>query len=336
MVALRVLALAKQVPTLESFVLADNGRMRRDGVPLEMSAYCRRAVAKAVELARATNGHCTVASLGPPQAEAILRESLAWGADEAILLSDPEFAGSDTLATARALAALVEVEGPFDLILVGRSSLDAETGQVGPQLAELLDLPFVSAVRKLELDPEKKNARVQCEQDDGWRILELSLPAVMAVAERLCAPAKVPRELWSEIPPSSLRRVSAFDLGSRGPWGALGSPTRVGLSKSLELRRNALCFEGPLQYQVEAVLSALDRRGLLHRTVSSSKGPVIVPDSSRVGGPIVSVLFEPDRPEFSQELLGCALSLAAALDGWIVGVSPQKEDPREAWSWGGR
>ncbi len=331
---MRVLALAKQVPTLDCFVLDDEGRMRREGVPSEMSAYCRRAVAKAVEIARVTDGRSMVASLGPPQAEEILRESLAWGADEAVLLSDREFAGSDSLATARALAALIELEGPFDLIFVGRSSLDAETGQVGPELAELLDLPFASAVRHLEIDPEKRSARIQCESDDGSRIIKISLPAIIAVAERLCAPAKVSSEIWQEIPSSSVRKVSAADLRRPGPWGVLGSPTRLGESKNLETRRNSLCFDGPLQDQAEAAFYALSGRGVFDRSASAVDGPIIVPENSWADGPIISVLCEPNRPKFSQELLGCALSLSGSIKGRTVAISAQTEDLAEVWSWG--
>lgn len=162
-----IVVAVKQVPATEALALGRDGRLSRDGVALEMSAYCRRALAKGIELARATGGTCSVVSLGPPSAERVLREALACGADEAVLLSDPAFAGSDTLVTARALASLVESRPPADLFLVGKASLDAETGHVGPQLAELLDLPFAGAVRSLELDVVARTARVICEQDDG-------------------------------------------------------------------------------------------------------------------------------------------------------------------------
>ncbi|MHB1783401.1 MAG: adenine nucleotide alpha hydrolase family protein, partial [Acidimicrobiales bacterium] len=94
---MNVVVTVKQVPGAESLLLEPTGRLRRAGLPLEMSAYCRRAVAKGVELAHATGGRCTVVSLGPPSAADVLREALAWGADDAVLLSDPVFAGSDTL-----------------------------------------------------------------------------------------------------------------------------------------------------------------------------------------------------------------------------------------------
>ena len=117
---------------------------------LEMNPYCRRAVAEGVTLARETGGTCTVVTLGPPSAEDVLREAVAWGADDGLHACDPAFAGSDTLATARALAAVLRAAGPFDLVLLGRNSIDGETGQVGPELAELLDLPFASGVRRLQ------------------------------------------------------------------------------------------------------------------------------------------------------------------------------------------
>ena len=114
---------------------------------------------------------------------------MAWGADEGVLVTDPAFAGSDTLATASALAAALATEGPFDLVLVGRNSIDADTGQVGPELAELLDLPFAAGVKELTL--ADRGAQVRCELDDGWRDVEVRLPAVLSTAERLTEPCKV-------------------------------------------------------------------------------------------------------------------------------------------------
>ncbi len=139
---MRVAVLVKQVPRAEEMELLPDGRLKRDGIELEMNAYCRRAVSKGVEIARDSGGTCTVFTLGPPVAEDTLREAVAWGADEGVLVTDAAFAGSDTLATASALAAALRREGPFDLVLVGRNSIDADTGQVGPEVAELLDLPF--------------------------------------------------------------------------------------------------------------------------------------------------------------------------------------------------
>ena len=117
-------------------------------------------------------------TLGPPPAEDTLREAIAWGADSGLLVTDAAFAGSDTLATARALAAVLRQEGPFDLILTGRNSVDADTGQVGPELAELLDLPFAGGVRELELG--EGSLKVRCEYDDGYGESVVALPALLS------------------------------------------------------------------------------------------------------------------------------------------------------------
>src|ERR1700733_1780524 len=143
----RSAALVKQIPVGESMVLGADRRMVRQGLELEMNAYCRRAVSKGVEWAKASGGSCTVFTLGPPSAEDVLREAIAWGAHAGVHLCDPAFAGSDTLATARALAAAWEREDKFDLVLGGRNSLDGDTGQVGPEIAQLAGLPFAAGVR---------------------------------------------------------------------------------------------------------------------------------------------------------------------------------------------
>src|SRR6478736_5217703 len=151
---LRIAALVKQIPAFEAMTLGADGRLVRDGLELEMSAYCRRAVAQAVACAAEHGGTVTVITLGPPSAEDTLREAIAWATDRmvectGVHVTDPAFAGSDTLATARALASVVDHLGGFDLVLAGRNSVDADTGQVGPELAELLGLPFVTGARHL-------------------------------------------------------------------------------------------------------------------------------------------------------------------------------------------
>src|SRR4051794_35201849 len=254
--------------------LGPDGRLRRDGIDLEMNAYCRRAVAKAVELASERRGSdVTVITLGPPAAEDVLREAIAWGLDRdvdisGVLVTDPAFAGSDTLATARALAATLEREGPFDLVLVGRNSLDADTGQVGPELAELLDLPFMTGVRHLTLDGDA--LEVRCEHDDGWFHAELRLPAVLSCAERLCEPAKVDSEGRAAVPASRLRRIPAAELG-RGPWGQEASPTGVGPVRVLAHARERVAWpDAPVDEQVRRAVAELRDRGALDPTDAAS------------------------------------------------------------------
>src|SRR3954470_19042942 len=205
--------------------LGPDGRLRRDGVEPEMNPYCRRAVSKAVELAAERGGsRVTVFTLGPPAADDTLREAIAWGLDRdtdirGVHVTDAAFAGSDTLATAKALAATLRREGPFDLVLTGRNSVDADTGQVGPELAELLDLPFLTGVRYLSIEGTRVDAR--CEHDDGWLQAEVRLPAILSCAERLTDPTKVDPAGRDAVPAERVRTMSAADLGP-GPWGQDG------------------------------------------------------------------------------------------------------------------
>jgi electron transfer flavoprotein alpha subunit len=357
MTPLRIAALVKQIPAFEQMDVGADGRMRREGVPLEMSAYCRRAVAEGVLLARETGGRCTVMTLGPPAAEDVLREALAYGADDAVLLSDPAFAGSDTLATAKALAAVLADRGPFDLVLVGRNSLDAETGQVGPQVAALLDLPFATGVKQLTLhaadDGNGPEVEVGCEQEDAWLEATVTLPAVLSTAERLIEPCKIKDpELLAAVDESRIERVDAAALGP-GPWGQAGSPTRVGRVRVDEVVRRRERIEGPVALQVGRLIDVLREHSLLAPLIPTAgtardgaAGQRVRADHRGRGqdgsAPVIAVLVEAGRQRIARELLGAAAELAAARGGRVMAIgepllAPEPMTPAVAhalWSWG--
>src|SRR3989442_6992853 len=145
-------------------------RLVREGVPGEVSPFALRALGAAVALRAAHGGEVVALPMGRPGARDGLVECLALGADRALHLVDAVLAGSDTLATARALAAALEREAP-DLVLFGRASTDAETGQVGPEVAELLGLAQVTGARRLRLDPAAPTLVAQREDHQGLRAL---------------------------------------------------------------------------------------------------------------------------------------------------------------------
>jgi len=328
---LRIASLAKQIPQPEALHMKD-GRLVRQGVELEMNAYCRRAVAEGVILARATGGSCTVVTLGPPSAEDVLREAIAWGADDGLHVCDAAFAGSDTLATARALAAALRRAGPFDLVLVGRNSLDGETGQVGPELAELLDLPFAEGVRGIEdLGP---TLRLELEHDDGRAEVEVELPAVLSVAERLCDPCKVDPEGRAAVPASRMARLGPAELGA-GPWGEQGSPTVVGETRPMEHDRALQVLGGPVERQVAEAVGLLVARGALVPG-AGSLGPALGAAPPEGAGDVdlaVAVLDEPGRPEAAAELVAAAARLgreAGAAVHLLRPLSRPAEHPADA------
>lgn len=297
--------------------LGPGGRLVREGLELEMNPYCRRAVSQGVLLAQETGGRCTVLTLGPPAAEDCVREAVAWGADSGVLVTDPAFAGSDTWATAKALAAALEREGPFDIVLVGRNSVDADTGQVPPELAELLDLPLVAGVKRLELGDGV--LKVLCEEDDGQSDRVVRLPAVVSAAERLIDPAKVDPEGRAAVPAAAIRTLSAADLGP-GPWGQDGSTTYVGEVRILDVARERRVLDGSVADQVDEAVRLLRARGALALPAPAAAVDA-VPAVRPVEGNPVAVVVEPDRPALTRELLGAAARLASEVEGHVVAVT---------------
>jgi electron transfer flavoprotein alpha subunit len=280
----------------------------------------------------------TFVTLGPPSAEDVLREALAWAIDrgvtaDGVLVSDPAFAGSDTLATARALAAALELVGPFDLVLVGRNSVDADTGQVGPELAELLDLPFLTGIRHLNVEPGAGVVRARCEHDDGWVQAEASLPAVLSTAERLIEPCKVDPPGRGVVPAERLRTVRADELGA-GPWGQAGSPTTVGAVRVHEVTRECAVMRGSLDEQVCAAVDLLVARGALEHEPTLDAVGDVVPAARTVTGPAVAVVVEPDRPLDTRELLGAAALLAAEIGGHALAITFASDAPGRLAVWG--
>ncbi|HEY4659533.1 MAG TPA: electron transfer flavoprotein subunit beta/FixA family protein, partial [Gemmatimonadaceae bacterium] len=181
----------KQVPMVSSLEFdLTTKTLKREGVKLEVSSFDIRALLKAVELKAAHGGEVVVLTMGPPQARTALEHCLALGADRAVHLNDRAFAGSDTLATARALALALKRE-EFDLIFCGKCSTDAETAQVGPEVAELLGVPQITAVRTLDIDAAGLTIRAERETDAGYETVECPLPALITAAEDL-APERFP------------------------------------------------------------------------------------------------------------------------------------------------
>ena len=338
---MHIAVLVKQIPKFEEMELGPDGRLRRDGIEPEMNPYCRRAVSKAVELAAEREGsRVTVFTLGPPAADDTLREAIAWGLDRGVDITgvhvtDVAFAGSDTLATAQALAAAIARAGAFDLVLTGRNSVDADTGQVGPEVAELLDLPFLTGVRYLAIDSRAGRDVVdaRCEHDDGWMQAEVRLPAVLSCAERLCEPAKVDPPGRAAVPPERIRQVSAADLGP-GPWGTDASPTWVGPVKVMAVSRARITHpDAPLVDQVRAAVHTLHERGALRESPNDDRRGT-VPPAREARGPAIAVVAEPDRAHATRELVGAAARLAAEIGGRVVAIAVENPKPEVLASWG--
>ena len=185
---MNIVVCIKQVPdTTEIKINPVTGTLIRDGVPSIMNPDDKGGLEMALRLKDQYGAHVTVITMGPPQADQILREAFAMGVDRAILLTDRKFAGADTLATSNALAgALRTLE--WDLIITGRQAIDGDTAQVGPQTAEHLDIPQVSYVCGLEVEKGGKALRVTRETEDGVQILEAQMPCLLTVLSSAVKP----------------------------------------------------------------------------------------------------------------------------------------------------
>ena len=178
---MKIIVCIKQVPdTTEIKIDPVTGTLIREGVPSIMNPDDKGGLELALRLKDEFGAHITVITMGPPQAEAILREAYAMGADRAILLTDRKFAGADTLATSHALSgALRTLE--YDLIIAGRQAIDGDTAQVGPQIAEHLDLPQVSYVEEVQYKAGDLFLRVRKQTEEGYQILRVALPCMLTV-----------------------------------------------------------------------------------------------------------------------------------------------------------
>ena len=175
---MKIVVCIKQVPdTTEIKLDPVTGTLIRDGVPSIMNPDDKGGLEFALQLKDQYGAHVTVITMGPPQAEAILREAFAMGVDRAILLSDRKFAGADTLATSNTIAGALRALD-YDLVIPGRQAIDGDTAQVGPQIAEHLDLPQVTYVEDLKFDG-KKTFTIKKSTEEGHQIVEVDAPCVL-------------------------------------------------------------------------------------------------------------------------------------------------------------
>lgn len=313
----------KQIPLIEDANFDPVTRtIRRDGVNV-MSAYDLRAVAQAVELKNRFGAETCVVTMGPPQAREVLTDALGMGLDRAVHLQDRAFAGADTLATARALAFWLKREA-FDLILTGKYSLDAETGQVGPEVAELLGIAQITGVRKLEIDGDL--IRAERESDEGVDSVECRMPALLTCAERLINPVKIDPATRAAAQSRAIETIAAAALDADpAQFGLKGSPTwvqEVRAQPSPKVACRMIDASDP-ERAAEEVFAALEDVGAL-RPREHHRRPIASTLRKPARGHDLWVAVEEDLAGEitlgSLELLSAADRLAGELSGAVFAV----------------
>lgn len=260
---MKIVVCIKQVPdTTEIKINPTTGTLIREGVPSIINPDDKGGLEMALQLKDKYNAHVTVITMGPPQADAALREALAMGADRAILLTDRKFAGADTLATSHALAgALRNIE--YDLIITGRQAIDGDTAQVGPQIAEHLGLPQVTYLEEISFDG-KNTFTMRRATEEGYQILEVEGSCLVTVLSS----ANTPRymsvrgimqayehnvELWGK----DNIAVEETRLGLKG------SPTKVHKAFTRGVKAPGELYEVEAQEAVGIIISKLKEKFII-------------------------------------------------------------------------
>ncbi len=261
---MKIVVCIKQVPdTTEIKINPATGTLIRDGVPSIMNPDDKGGLEVALQLKDQFGAHVTVITMGPPQAEAILREAMAMGADRAILLTDRKFAGADTLATSNALAGALRVI-EHDLVITGRQAIDGDTAQVGPQIAEHLHTPMISYVAGVEFDGKDK-LTVKKEDEDGYQMLEVHTPALLTVL----ASAFKPRYMTVKgiLDAYDAKEIEIWNVDKidvdEAKLGLNGSPTRVKRSFTKPQKVAGEVFDVTPEEAVDLIVAKLKEKFII-------------------------------------------------------------------------
>lgn len=223
---MNIVVCLKQVPDTTAVKIdPKTGTLIRDGVPSIINPEDKHALEAALTIKDNNGGKVTVISMGPPQAQNALREALCMGADEAILITDRAFAGADTLATSKALAgALKKLE--YDIVFAGRQAIDGDTAQVGPEIAEHLDIPQVTYVQDVKV--EEDGLLVNRALEDGYELIKVQAPVLLTAIKELNEPRYMNVQYIFDTANKEIQIWSADDIDvNKEELGLKGSPTKV-------------------------------------------------------------------------------------------------------------
>lgn len=255
---MKIVVCVKQVPDAKDVRLDPRtNTLAREGVQSIMNPYDQHAVEEAVRLKELLGGEVSVLTMGPPQAEEVLRQAVACGADQAVLVSDRAFAGADTWATSYTLAKAVRAMGRFDLVVCGKQAIDGDTAQVGPGLASQLAIPYVTCVQKVRQATETGLVAERM-MDDGYDVVAVDYPVLLTVVKDINQPRVPSLKGKMRAKKVEIRRLTAADIDAEpGCIGLPGSPTQVVRVFPPEVRGHRAIFTGSLDEQIDQLLDSL-------------------------------------------------------------------------------
>lgn len=261
---MKIVVCVKQVPdTTEVKINPETNTLVREGVASVVNPFDMYAVEEALRIKEKLGGTVVALSMGPPQAAEALKETIAMGVDEAVLLSDRAFAGADTLATSYALAKGIGKIGDVDLILCGKQAIDGDTAQVGPEIAEKLGIPHITYVKKIN-EINETELTVERMTEEGFERVKLPLPALLTVVKEINEP-RLPslkgkmRAKNIQIPVWNAEMINA----DPGKIGLKGSPTWVKRIFIPVMKCQGEIFEGSPEEQVKSLVEAILSRKIV-------------------------------------------------------------------------
>ncbi len=263
---MNIIVLVKQVPDTTDVKLdPKTGNLIREGIESIINPDDRHAIEAAVSLKEKYGGKVTAISMGPPQAIDAISEAMGMGVDEGVLLSDRAFAGADTWATSFTLGKAIEKIGEFDLVICGRQAIDGDTAQIGPQVADYLDLPQVTYVFEIE-EFEEQKLIVKRKLEDGYERIETRLPALLTVIGDLNQPRYplIDRLISACEEKAKIKVWNAADIGVQAnEVGLAGSLTHVIKTFAPKFKRQGKMLEGDAAQMVTELLQELRENRLL-------------------------------------------------------------------------
>jgi electron transfer flavoprotein beta subunit len=261
---MNIVVCIKQVPeTTEVKIDPETKTLVREGVPSEINPLDLHAIEESLRIREKIGGKVMVISMGPPQAEEAIRDALAMGCDDGLLISDNAFAGSDTLATWYALALGIKKIDHYDLVICGMKTTDGDTGQVGPGLAQGLGIAHVAYISKIE-EISENHIVVNKMVEDGTEVIKCPLPCLLTVLKGINEPRLPSLKLKIKARKSTIKTWGAKELGGElSRYGLDGSPTQVVEVFNPEPPEKGEMISGTPQVQVENLFNKLKNLKIL-------------------------------------------------------------------------
>jgi len=242
---MNIIVCIKQVPdTADVKIDPNTNTLIREGVNSIINPFDMYAIEEGLRIRERIGGTVTVVSMGPPQVEEALREAVSLGADDAYLVSDRAFAGSDTWATSYTLSCAIKKIGNYDLIVCGKQAMDGDTAQVGPGIAVWLDIPQIVFVKKVE---EIKEGYIKAERmmEEGYEVIESSLPCLITVVKEINEPRLPSLKGKMKAKKFTPQKLTSQDLDlDPDKIGLKGSPTQVVKIFAPPVRSGGVMLEG--------------------------------------------------------------------------------------------